>query len=132
MLAPQVYNPMRLPTLLLLAVGRGADGRQPPQMLKLRSFGGVADGSTNNQRAFKAAFAHCDTLSHGCVLELPPSAPGVPTVYRTSAINLTSNLNLLIPPNVSHTRFPLPTSGTTSISRVSQRLLVVPGHVAGD
>ena len=69
--------------------------------IKLTDFGGKADGTTNNQVAFKKAFAHCDTLPTGCTLVLPPTAPGVPSVYRTSAINLTSRLDLIIPANVT-------------------------------
>jgi polygalacturonase len=51
--------------------------------------------------AFKKAFAHCDTMPTGCTLELPPTAPGVPSIYRSSAINLTSRLDLVIPENVT-------------------------------
>eukprot|EP01048_Picozoa_sp_COSAG05_P004601 COSAG05_NODE_254_length_12842_cov_140.995292_2_plen_230_part_00 len=70
-------------------------------ILRLTDFGGKADGVTNNQDAFKRAFAKCDSLRNGCRLELPPTALGVPTVYRTSAINLTSHLDLIIPANVT-------------------------------
>jgi len=78
----------------------GAAPPPPPGTLLLTEFGGKSGDGFNNQKAFKAAFAACDARS-GCTLELPPSAPGVPTLYRTSAINLTSNLDLVIPPNVT-------------------------------
>ena len=99
---------------VLLAVachGIVDEGRLPPfrhdrpsmtrPSIQLTDFGGKADDSTNNQAAFKKAFAHCDTLPAGCALTLPPTAPGVPSVYRTSAINLTSRLDLIIPENVT-------------------------------
>jgi hypothetical protein len=74
----------------VLTEAASATGR--PRLL-LSSFGGKSGDATNNQAAFKAAFAHCDTLPTGCILELPPSSSsssvGGPTVYRTSAINLT-------------------------------------------
>ena len=80
--------------------------RHPPPVrqrpaIKLTDFGGKADDATNNQAAFKKAFAHCDTMPTGCTLELPPTAPGVSSIYRTSAINLTSRLDLVIPDNVT-------------------------------
>ena len=75
----------------VLAEAASATGQRP--RLLLTSFGGKSGDATNNQAAFKAAFAHCDTLPTGCILELPPSSSSVsvagPTVYRTSAINLT-------------------------------------------
>lgn len=101
------------PAALLAAgcFGLVDEGRLPPfrhyppsvtrPSIALTDFGGIADGSTNNQAAFKRAFAHCDTLPTGCTLALPPTAPGVPSVYRTSAINLTSRLDLVIPANVT-------------------------------
>ena len=107
---------MMLASLLLQAACLGVtlglvdEGRLPPFMhappptrpvLRLTDFGGKADGVTNNQGAFKKAFAKCDSLPTGCALELPTTAPGVPTVYRTSAINLTSHLDLIIPTNVT-------------------------------
>ena len=75
----------------VLTEAASATGQRP--RLLLTSFGGKSGDATNNQAAFKAAFAHCDTLPTGCILELPPSSSslsvGEPTVYRTSAINLT-------------------------------------------
>lgn len=74
--------------LVLLAIG-GVHA-QPPTTLLLTDFGGKPDGTSNNQAAFKAAFAKCDTLRTGCRLVLPAlPAPSATTVYRTSAINLT-------------------------------------------
>ena len=94
-----------------VCLGLVDEGRLPPfrhavpsparPVLRLTDFGGKADGVTNNQAAFKKAFAKCDSLPTGCALELPATAPGVPTVYRTSAINLTSHLDLIIPANVT-------------------------------
>ena len=77
-------------TSTVLTEAASATGQQRPRLL-LTSFGGKSGDATNNQAAFKAAFAHCDTLPTGCILELPPSSSSVggPTVYRTSAINLT-------------------------------------------
>jgi hypothetical protein len=79
-------------TSTVLTEAAAATGQQRPRLL-LTSFGGKSGDATNNQAAFKAAFAHCDTLPTGCILELPPSSSsssvGGPTVYRTSAINLT-------------------------------------------
>ena len=69
-------------------------------ILHLTDFGGVGDGETNNQVAFKKAFAHCDTLPAGCAL-VPLPLGASHTVYRTSAINLSSCLDLLIPTNVT-------------------------------
>ena len=77
-------------TLLALAIGGAGVHAQPPTTLLLTDFGGKADGASNNQAAFKAAFAKCDTLPTGCRLVLPAlPAPSATTVYRTSAINLT-------------------------------------------
>lgn len=109
---PGGVGPM-LVALLLPAgcVAQVDKGRLPPfrhasptparPLLRLTDFGGKADGITNNQAAFKKAFAHCDTMPNGCALELPPRGPGVATMYRTSAINLTSRLDLIIPANVT-------------------------------
>jgi polygalacturonase len=87
----------RLPPFMHAA----APPRPSRPVLRLTAFGARADGVTNNQAAFKKAFAKCDSLPDGCALVLPPTAPGVPTVYRTSAINLTSHLDLIIPANVT-------------------------------
>ena len=74
--------------LVLLAIG-GVHVQRRTTLL-LTDFGGKGDGASNNQAAFKAAFAKCDTLPAGCRLVLPAlPAPAATTVYRTSAINLT-------------------------------------------
>ena len=56
----------------VLTEAASATGQQRPRLL-LTSFGGNCGDATNNQAAFRAAFAHCDTLPTGCILEIPPS-----------------------------------------------------------
>ena len=82
--------------------------------LSILDFGGKADGETNNQLAIQKAIAACDRAG-GCELRFPALAPDAaqrspppyhpwgppPTaVYRTSAVNLTSHLKLVLEPGV--------------------------------
>jgi polygalacturonase len=91
--------------------------------LSITSFGGKANGATNNQPAIMKAMAACEKAG-GCTLTFPavtsssgspqtsqpaagassppyhPYGPPVTTVYRTSAINLTSHLTLVVPEGV--------------------------------
>jgi hypothetical protein len=81
------------------------DGNELPAgrpTLLLTNFGGLGDGHTNNAASIKSALRHCEQLG-GCRLVLPPTAAGGsdgPTVYRSSAFNLTSRLELVVPAGV--------------------------------
>ena len=92
--------------LLPLLAGAAAPGDE----LSILDFGGRPDGVVNNQPAIMKAMAACATAG-GCTLRFPRASPadrpkgpppyhpwGPPpvAVYRTSAINLTSHLRLVL------------------------------------
>lgn len=103
--------------LLPLLVSAAAAQAAALPSLSIVDFGGKADGATNNQAAIMKAMAACAKVG-GCTLTFPkpaaagqllqqtnpppyhPYGPPVAAVYRTSAINLTSHLTLVIPEGV--------------------------------
>ena len=116
-MAPLLANPLTMApfcpprmvvafTLVLALVHTSASTSRVE--LSILSFGGKADGVFNNQAAIAKAMAACDTHG-GCTLRFPIGSAPVPTpapyhpwgppplaVYRTSAINLTSHLRLVL------------------------------------
>ena len=97
----------------------GLSPAPPAPALSILDFGGKADGVFNNHLAIRKAMAAC-AAAGGCTLTFPlpkagervvppmyagpapyhPYGPPVQAVYRTSAINLTSSLHLVIPTGV--------------------------------